>query len=137
MSGFHPKTHPVCCLFGANTSYHWLDQVYRCGRSLIRSGQKAENAVFSHRVASRREGETLKAIAPALATEERLGSPQVERFSKTGFPKFKKEQTHASVEYKTCGWVRFVLSKWMLSKDERQFQIVDYKTTGIDNLIIM
>ncbi|MBD2682831.1 MULTISPECIES: HAD-IC family P-type ATPase [Nostoc] len=38
--------------------------------------KKAENAVFS-------QGETLKAIAPALATEERLGSPQVEQFSKT------------------------------------------------------
>ena len=54
---------------------------------------------------------------------------------KKGFPRFKK-RGH-SVEYKTSGWVRFVLSKWILSKDERQFQKVDYKTTGIDNLIIM
>ena len=52
-----------------------------------------------------------------------------------GFPEFQKDCR--SVEYKTSGWVRFVLSKWKLSKDERQFQIVDYKTTEIDNLIIM
>ena len=54
---------------------------------------------------------------------------------KKGFPQFQKDCR--SVEYKTSGWVRFVLSKWKLSKDERQFQIVDYKTTEIDNLIIM
>ena len=52
-----------------------------------------------------------------------------------GYPQFHKDCR--SVEYKTSGWVRFVLSKWKLSKDERQFQIVDYKTTEIDNLIIM
>ena len=31
--------------------------------------------------------------------------------AKKGFPRFKKHQTHGSVEYKTCGWVRFVSSK--------------------------
>ncbi len=31
-----------------------------------------------------------------------MGSPQVKRFSKTGFPKFKKNSR--SVEYKTTGW---------------------------------
>lgn len=56
---------------------------------------------------------------------------------KKGYPKFKKHQTHGSVEYKTSGWVRFVISKWSLSRDERQFQKVEYKTTRIDNLIIM
>jgi putative transposase len=54
---------------------------------------------------------------------------------KKGYPKFQKDCR--SVEYKTSGWVRFVLSKWILSKDERQFRKVDYKTNGIDNLIIM
>lgn len=39
---------------------------------------------------------------------------------KKGFPKFKKN-CH-SVEYKKSGSVRFVLSKWSLSKDERQFK---------------
>lgn len=32
---------------------------------------------------------------------------------KKGFPKYKKHTTRASVEYKTSGWVRFVLSKWI------------------------
>jgi putative transposase len=32
---------------------------------------------------------------------------------KKRYPKFKKHQTHGSVEYKTTGWVRFVLSKWI------------------------
>jgi putative transposase len=48
-------------------------------------GLKAENAVFS-------QGET-----PSL-----LASPQVERFSKTGYPQFQKDCR--SVEYKTSGW---------------------------------
>jgi putative transposase len=34
-----------------------------------------------------------------------------------GFPKFRKEQTHASVEYKTCGW--------KLSEDRRQITFTD------------
>jgi putative transposase len=36
---------------------------------------------------------------------------------KKGFPKFRKEQTHASVEYKTCGW--------KLSEDRREITFTD------------
>ena len=36
---------------------------------------------------------------------------------KKGFPKFRKEQTHASAEYKTCGW--------KLSEDRREITFTD------------
>ena len=36
---------------------------------------------------------------------------------KKGFPKYAKEQTHASVEYKTCGW--------KLSEDRREITLTD------------
>jgi putative transposase len=36
---------------------------------------------------------------------------------KKGFPKFRREQTHASVEYKTCGW--------NLSEDRREITFTD------------
>jgi putative transposase len=36
---------------------------------------------------------------------------------KKGFPRFRKEQTHASVEYKTCGW--------KLSEDRREITFTD------------
>jgi putative transposase len=36
---------------------------------------------------------------------------------KKGFPKFRKEQTHATVEYKTCGW--------KLSEDRREITFTD------------
>jgi putative transposase len=53
----------------------------RCKKGV---GKKAENAVLSGRVT------------------RPVGFPQVERFSKTGFPKFKKHCR--SVEYKVSGW---------------------------------
>lgn len=54
---------------------------------------------------------------------------------KKGFPKFQRD--NRSVEYKTSGWVRFVLSKWIFIQGREAIPKVDYKTTGIDNLIIM
>ncbi|HBL12594.1 MAG TPA: transposase, partial [Cyanobacteria bacterium UBA11162] len=41
---------------------------------------------------------------------------------KKGFPKFKKHQTHGSVEYKTCGW--------KLSEDRRTITFTDGFKTG-------
>ncbi|MBN3899062.1 MAG: transposase [Nostoc sp. NOS(2021)] len=55
-----------------------------------------------------------------------LGFPQVERFSKTGFPRFKKHQTHASVEYKTTGY--------KLSEDRRTITFTDGFKSGSFNL---
>ena len=43
-----------------------------------------------------------KGISGFKAENAVLGSPQVERFSKTGYPQFQKDSR--SVEYKTSGW---------------------------------
>ncbi|BAZ02095.1 transposase [Tolypothrix tenuis PCC 7101] len=70
------------CQASIERAYSSIARFYdNCKKSV--TGKKAENAV--------------------------LGSPQVKRFSKTGYPKFKKNSR--SVEYKTSGWVRFVSSK--------------------------
>ena len=42
---------------------------------------------------------------------------KAKKSGKKGFPKFRKEQTHASVEYKTCGW--------KLSEDSREITFTD------------
>ncbi|MBD2197196.1 MULTISPECIES: RNA-guided endonuclease InsQ/TnpB family protein [Calothrix] len=61
-----------------------------------------------------------KKVAGKKAENAVLGSPQVERFSKTGYPKF--QHNNRSVEYKTSGWV--------LNPIKRRITITDKKGIG-------
>ncbi len=61
-----------------------------------------------------------KGVVSKKAENAVLGSPQVERFSKTGFPKFQKNCR--SVEYKTTGW--------KLASDRKSITFSDKKGIG-------
>ena len=61
-----------------------------------------------------------KKIAGKKAENAVLGSPQVERFSKKGYPRFQKN--NRSVEYKTSGW--------KLHPTKRRITITDKKGIG-------
>jgi transposase len=60
---------------------------------------------------------------------------------KKGFPRFRKHQTHGSVEYKTTGWVRSVSSKNRESNfkvyEEQEFNLSYWLNTTLDNLMTM
>ncbi len=66
-----------------------------------------------------------KQIPGKKAENAVLGSPQVERFSKTGYPKFKKN--NRSVEYKVSGW--------KLSENRKHITFTDKKGIGSLKLI--
>lgn len=59
-------------------------------------------------------------IAGKKAENAVLGSPQVKRFSKTGYPKFKKHSR--SIEYKTSGW--------KLSQNRKKITFTDRNDIG-------
>jgi putative transposase len=72
-------------------------------------GKKAENAVLGFHATPFKPGNPSKGVAP-----------QVERFSKTGYPRFQHD--NRSVEYKTSGW--------KLNPIKRRITITDKKGIG-------
>lgn len=98
-----------CAVLASKTEFAWVSKLNSMARQA--SAERAWSAIarfFDH---------CKKSLPGKKAENAVLGSPQVERFSKTGFPKFKRSQTHGSVEYKTC--------RWRLSDDCRYITFTD------------
>jgi putative transposase len=81
-----------CAVLAANTEFPWVAKLNSMARQA--SAERAWSAIA-------RFFDNCKKSKPG----------------KKGFPKFKKEQTHGSVEYKTCGW--------RLSDDRRHITFSD------------
>jgi putative transposase len=81
-----------CAVLAANTEFPWVAKLNSMARQA--SAERAWSAIA-------RFFDNCKRSKPG----------------KKGFPKFKKEQTHGSVEYKTCGW--------QLSSDRRYITFSD------------
>lgn len=90
---FAEELNSMACQSATERAWTAISRFYdNCKKG--KSGNKAENAV--------------------------LGSPQVERFSKTGYPRFQHD--NRSVEYKTCGW--------SLHQAKRRITFTDKKGIG-------
>jgi putative transposase len=90
---FAEELNSMACQSATERAWTAISRFYdNCKKG--KSGKKAENAV--------------------------LGSPQVERFSKTGYPRFQHD--NRSVEYKTCGW--------SLHQTKRRITFTDKKGIG-------
>jgi putative transposase len=90
---FVEELNSMACQSATERAWLAIDRFYQNLKKKV-TGKKAENAV--------------------------LESPQVERFSKTGYPRFQKD--NRSVEYKTSGW--------SLNPDKRHITFTDKKGIG-------
>ncbi|MEH2457078.1 RNA-guided endonuclease InsQ/TnpB family protein [Nostoc sp.] len=98
-----------CAVLAKSAEFPWVSKLNSMARQA--SAERAWSAI------ARFFDNCKKSLPGKKAENAVLGFPQVKRFSKTGFPKFKRSQTHGSVEYKTC--------RWRLSDDRRYITFTD------------
>ncbi|QSJ20455.1 transposase [Nostoc sp. UHCC 0702] len=87
---FVEELNSMACQSATERAWSSIDRFYSNCKSKI-PGKKAENAVLGSHATPLKSGNPPTGVAP-----------QVERFSKTGYPRFQKD--NRSVEYKTSGW---------------------------------
>ena len=75
-----------CAVLAASTEFPWVAKLNSMARQA--SAERAWSAIARFLSTTRFANDNCKKSKPG----------------KKGFPKFKKHQTHGSVEYKTCGW---------------------------------
>ena len=105
---FVEELNSMACQSATERAWLSIDRFYQNCKKKV-AAKKAENAVLGSHATPLKSGNPPTGVAP-----------QVERFSKTGYPRFQKD--NRSVEYKTSGW--------SLNPTKRRITFTDKKGIG-------